>query len=234
MLELRHLKTLHALRETDSLVEAAERLHLTQSALSHQFKELEERLGLQLFVRKTKPVRFTSAGLRLLQLADSLLPQLRAADSPLPAAPAAAPEVAQDVAEADTEPLWPHASAAEHPRVQGPIVSLDELMAQDAQTHTSPARAPPAAARRARAPSPADTSAPVTPKRRRIVVRRSAPRASPPAPAANPAPHRRSQRRAAQAARAAFQTASDASDAGEPDEADADALSDAPVSDTSV
>ncbi|KAI3624730.1 hypothetical protein CBS14141_003158 [Malassezia furfur] len=76
-------------------------------------------------------------------------PQLRAADSPLPAAPAAAPEVAQDVAEADTEPLWPHASAAEHPRVQGPIVSLDELMAQDAQTHTSPARAPPAAARRA-------------------------------------------------------------------------------------
>ena len=61
MLELRHLKTLHALREADSLVEAAERLHLTQSALSHQFKELEERLGMQLFVRKTKPVRFTSA-----------------------------------------------------------------------------------------------------------------------------------------------------------------------------
>ncbi len=80
MLELRHLKTLHALRETDSLVDAAERLHLTQSALSHQFKELEERLGMQLFVRKTKPVRFTSAGLRLLQLADSLLPQLRAAE----------------------------------------------------------------------------------------------------------------------------------------------------------
>ncbi len=52
---------------------AAERLHLTQSALSHQFKELEERLGMPLFVRKTKPVRFTSAGLRLLQLSDSLL-----------------------------------------------------------------------------------------------------------------------------------------------------------------
>jgi LysR family transcriptional regulator for metE and metH len=80
MLEIRHLKTLHALRETDSLVLAAERLHLTQSALSHQFKELEERLGLPLFMRKSKPVRFTSAGLRLLQLADSLLPQLRAAE----------------------------------------------------------------------------------------------------------------------------------------------------------
>src|SRR5690606_5846260 len=74
VLEIRHLKTLHALREADSLVEAAERLHLTQSALSHQFKELEERLGMQLFIRKTKPVRFTGAGLRLLQLADATLP----------------------------------------------------------------------------------------------------------------------------------------------------------------
>jgi hypothetical protein len=62
VLEIRHLKTLHALREADSLVDAADRLHLTQSALSHQFKELEERMGMPLFVRKTKPVRFTSAG----------------------------------------------------------------------------------------------------------------------------------------------------------------------------
>jgi LysR family transcriptional regulator for metE and metH len=80
VLEIRHLKTLHALREADSLVDAADRLHLTQSALSHQFKELEERLGMALFVRKTKPVRFTSAGLRLLQLADATLPLLRAAE----------------------------------------------------------------------------------------------------------------------------------------------------------
>ena len=46
MLKIRHLKTLHALREADSLVDAADRLHLTQSALSHQFKELEERMGM--------------------------------------------------------------------------------------------------------------------------------------------------------------------------------------------
>lgn len=77
MLEVRHLKSLYALRETDSLVEAAKRLHLTQSALSHQFKELEDSLGLQLFMRKTKPVRFTSAGLHILKLADQILPQLR-------------------------------------------------------------------------------------------------------------------------------------------------------------
>lgn len=72
--ELRHLRTLVALRDTGSLVEAAERVFLTQSALSHQIKELETRLGASLFVRKTRPVRFTSAGNRLLKLADEILP----------------------------------------------------------------------------------------------------------------------------------------------------------------
>ena len=83
MLEVRHLKTLATLRETDSLVEAAERLHLTQSALSHQIKDLEQRLGLPLFVRKSRPVRFTPAGLRLLRLADNVLDQLRQAERDL-------------------------------------------------------------------------------------------------------------------------------------------------------
>jgi len=83
LLEIRHLKTLHCLRETGSLALAAERLHLSQSALSYQFKELEERLGLPLFIRKSKPLRFTSAGLRLLQLADDLLPGLRNAERDL-------------------------------------------------------------------------------------------------------------------------------------------------------
>lgn len=83
MLELRHLRTLITLREADSLVEASERLHLTQSALSHQLKDLEQRLGTSLFVRKTRPVQFTSAGLRLLRLADNLLPQVRQAERDL-------------------------------------------------------------------------------------------------------------------------------------------------------
>ena len=80
MLELRHLKTLLALRETGSLVEAAERLFLTQSALSHQLKDLEDRLNCTLFVRKTKPPRFTSAGRRLLALADEVVPEFKAAE----------------------------------------------------------------------------------------------------------------------------------------------------------
>ncbi|RAS22216.1 MULTISPECIES: LysR family transcriptional regulator [unclassified Pseudomonas] len=77
MIDLRHLRTLHALRETDSMPEAAERLHLTQSALSHQFRELENRVGMPVFVRKSKPVRFTTAGLKVLQLADQVLPLIR-------------------------------------------------------------------------------------------------------------------------------------------------------------
>lgn len=80
MIELRHLRTLLALRETGSLVEAAERVHLTQSALSHQLKDLEGRVNSPLFVRKTRPVEFTRAGLRLLTLADQILPEVRKAE----------------------------------------------------------------------------------------------------------------------------------------------------------
>lgn len=80
MIDIRHLRTLAAIRETGSLAEAAERLHLTQSALSHQLKGLEEVIGLSLFARKTYPPRFTRAGERLLDLADLVLPALRAAE----------------------------------------------------------------------------------------------------------------------------------------------------------
>ena len=79
-IELRHLRTLVALRDTGSLVEAAERVFLTQSALSHQIKELESRIDCTLFVRKTRPVRFTSAGNLLLRLADEVLPRVHSAE----------------------------------------------------------------------------------------------------------------------------------------------------------
>ena len=82
-IELRHLRTLVALRDTGSLVEAAERVFLTQSALSHQIKDLETRLGCPLFIRKTRPVRFTPAGKRLLKLADEVLPGVHATEQDL-------------------------------------------------------------------------------------------------------------------------------------------------------
>ena len=80
MIEIRHLKTLQALRDTGSLVEAAERVFLTQSALSHQLKELEARLECELFARKSRPLRFSEAGKRLLQLADEVMVKLADAE----------------------------------------------------------------------------------------------------------------------------------------------------------
>lgn len=76
MIELKHLRTLQALRSTGSLAAAATTLHQTQSALSHQFSELEQRLGFRLFVRKSQPLRFTRQGELLLQLADKVLPEV--------------------------------------------------------------------------------------------------------------------------------------------------------------
>lgn len=79
-LELRHLKTLIALKESGTLSLAAKRVHLTQSALSHQINLLEEQYELTLFERKTNPVRFTPAGERLLKLAYDILPKVADAE----------------------------------------------------------------------------------------------------------------------------------------------------------
>jgi LysR family transcriptional regulator, regulator for metE and metH len=79
-LELRHLKTLLALREAGNLSRAAQLLNLTQSALSHQLKALEEHYGAVVFERKSNPVTFTAPGQRLLKLADGVLPQVQEAE----------------------------------------------------------------------------------------------------------------------------------------------------------
>ena len=79
MIELKHLRTLQALQNTGSLAAAASQLHQTQSALSHQFSDLEQRLGFRLFVRKSQPLRFTPQGEIMLQLAEQILPQIQQA-----------------------------------------------------------------------------------------------------------------------------------------------------------
>jgi LysR family transcriptional regulator for metE and metH len=79
-LELRHLKTLQALREAGNLSRAAQLLNVTQSALSHQLKSLEDHYGTSVFERKSSPVSFTAPGQRLLRLADAVLPQVDEAE----------------------------------------------------------------------------------------------------------------------------------------------------------
>lgn len=75
-LELRHLKTLIALKESGSLSLAAKQLHLTQSALSHQIKLLEMQYDVSLFERKSQPIHFTAAGERLVKLGYDILPRV--------------------------------------------------------------------------------------------------------------------------------------------------------------
>ena len=61
-MELRHLRYFDALAEALNFTRAAERLHVTQSTLSHQIRQLEDELGRPLFDRSTKRVRMTEAG----------------------------------------------------------------------------------------------------------------------------------------------------------------------------
>ncbi|BBP46392.1 XRE family transcriptional regulator [Thiosulfatimonas sediminis] len=77
MLDIKHLKAVTALNKAGSLVKAAESLHMTQSALSHQIKQLEHQLGAELFKRKTHPLQFTAVGQLLLQSAQTVLPQMQ-------------------------------------------------------------------------------------------------------------------------------------------------------------
>ncbi|MFZ5722454.1 MAG: LysR substrate-binding domain-containing protein [Pseudomonadota bacterium] len=81
--DLRGLRTLKAIQETGSLAEAAARLHLTPSALSHQLREIETATGLPVLLRKTRPPQFTPAGERLLALADQVLAACREAERDL-------------------------------------------------------------------------------------------------------------------------------------------------------
>jgi LysR family transcriptional regulator for metE and metH len=77
-LEFRHLRTIRAIHQAGGLARAADILNMTQSALSHQVKGLEDQAGIELFVRRSKPMRLSAAGLRMLKLAERILPEIDA------------------------------------------------------------------------------------------------------------------------------------------------------------
>ena len=72
-MELRHLRYFATVAETGSLSQAAEKLFIAQPPLSVQIRQLEEELGVALFVRHPKGVRLTAAGQALLPEARYLL-----------------------------------------------------------------------------------------------------------------------------------------------------------------
>jgi len=79
-LEVRHLKLVNAIAEEGSVTSAGKRLHLTQSALSHQLRDIEDRLGTPLFNRVSKKMLLTQAGELLLRSARSVLAELERAE----------------------------------------------------------------------------------------------------------------------------------------------------------
>jgi LysR family transcriptional regulator for metE and metH len=75
-LEVRHLLLVAAVADEGSLTRAGEQLNLTQSALSHQLLDIEERLGTPLFHRLNRKMLLTDAGQRVLQSARRILEDL--------------------------------------------------------------------------------------------------------------------------------------------------------------
>lgn len=83
VLETRHLRLVQAIADTGSVTRAGDRLYLTQSAVSRQLAELEDRLGITLFARVKKRLVITPAGEHLLAASRRILDDLVAAEREL-------------------------------------------------------------------------------------------------------------------------------------------------------
>jgi DNA-binding transcriptional LysR family regulator len=75
-MDLRHLQYFNAVAETLNFHRAAERLHISQPTVSSQIRDLEEELGVELFVRGGRQVRLTNIGELLLHKAKAMLAEL--------------------------------------------------------------------------------------------------------------------------------------------------------------
>jgi LysR family transcriptional regulator for metE and metH len=80
-IEFRHLRAVRAIHAAGGLAKAADTLNITQSALSHQIKGLEDQAGVELFVRRSKPMTLSGAGMRLLRVANKVLPEIEALEA---------------------------------------------------------------------------------------------------------------------------------------------------------
>ncbi|MBV0933336.1 LysR family transcriptional regulator [Marinobacterium weihaiense] len=81
MLDRHHLMILRAVNQQGSLTAAADTLCLTQSALSHSIRKLEQQLGTPVWQKEGRRLRLTQAGEYLLRLAERLLPQFEHAEA---------------------------------------------------------------------------------------------------------------------------------------------------------
>jgi LysR family transcriptional regulator for metE and metH len=82
-LEVRHLRLVAEIADAGSMTKASTRLHLTQSALSHQLRDIESRFKTPFFLRVGKRMVLTAAGRRLLDSARRVLDDLRRTEDDL-------------------------------------------------------------------------------------------------------------------------------------------------------
>jgi LysR family transcriptional regulator for metE and metH len=156
-LELRHFELVTAVADTGSLAAASQRLNLTSSALSHQLRDAEERLGVRLFQRRHRRLLLTGAGERLVASARRVLACVASAEAECRG------DVPEDLLRVSTGCYTTYAWLprilgrwqAEHPRVELRIVleatrrpvaallagELDLALATDGQRHARLRRA---------------------------------------------------------------------------------------------
>lgn len=72
-MEIKYFRLIKTIEEEGSIANSAEKMFLTQSALSHQLKELEDRLGFKVFHRKRNKWHLTEEGVELYNLGNSVL-----------------------------------------------------------------------------------------------------------------------------------------------------------------
>src|SRR6476661_5644900 len=84
-LDLRHLRLVAAMVESGGQTRAARKLNLTQSALSHQLRELESRIGSPLFIRASRRMVLTATGERILATARRVLHEVETLERDLAA-----------------------------------------------------------------------------------------------------------------------------------------------------
>src|SRR4051812_9931655 len=74
---LHHFRLVDTISKEGTLTKAAETLHLTQSALSHQLKELEKELDIEVFHREGKKLHLSEIGYRFLRSSEKIIAEIR-------------------------------------------------------------------------------------------------------------------------------------------------------------
>ena len=80
-MEIRVLKYFIAIAREQSILAAAESLHLSQPTLSRQIKDMEEELGKQLFIRGSRKITLTEEGIILRKRAEEILDLVQKAEN---------------------------------------------------------------------------------------------------------------------------------------------------------